>query len=187
MTEPVTLQTLLTYLTLISVPVGVFYHIMTLRNAQKARKMGTLMQLVQTRQSPEAIHRFWRIMGLDWENFDDYLGKYGIYAHPEVTEEIQLITSAWSFYDNLGMILKEGLIDLITVDEMLGSRIMMVWFKYESVIQGVRHLEGGWLSYKYLANFESLANEIIRLRKSKGERLPLDWLHSTSTLHQKPT
>jgi hypothetical protein len=31
------IQTVLTYLTLISIPVGVFYHITTLRNAEKAR------------------------------------------------------------------------------------------------------------------------------------------------------
>jgi len=37
--EPVSLQTLLTYLTLISVPVGVFYHVMTLRNTQRNRKL----------------------------------------------------------------------------------------------------------------------------------------------------
>jgi len=39
MVEPVNLQTVLTYLTLISIPVGVIYHIMTLRNTRKTREL----------------------------------------------------------------------------------------------------------------------------------------------------
>ena len=46
MAEPLTLQTLLTYLTLISVPVGVFYHIMTLNNTSKNQR-----QTLDTRQT----------------------------------------------------------------------------------------------------------------------------------------
>ena len=45
MAEPITLQTLLTYLTLISVPVGVFYYITTLRNQNRARQAQLLMQM----------------------------------------------------------------------------------------------------------------------------------------------
>jgi hypothetical protein len=46
MAEPLTLQTLLTYLTLISVPVGVFYHIMTLRNTRRNQEL-----TLETRQA----------------------------------------------------------------------------------------------------------------------------------------
>lgn len=46
MAEPVSLQTLLTYLTLISVPVGIFYYIMTLRNNSKNQR-----QTLDTRQT----------------------------------------------------------------------------------------------------------------------------------------
>ena len=38
MVEPVSLQTLLTYLTPISLTIGVIYHIMILRNTQKTRE-----------------------------------------------------------------------------------------------------------------------------------------------------
>jgi hypothetical protein len=45
MAEPVSIQTMLTYLTLISVPVGVFYHIMTLRNQSRTRQVQLFMQI----------------------------------------------------------------------------------------------------------------------------------------------
>ena len=38
-------QTVLTYLTLISVPVGVAYHILTLRNQSRTRQAQLFMQL----------------------------------------------------------------------------------------------------------------------------------------------
>ena len=49
MAEPVSLQTLLTYLTPISIPVGVIYHIMTLRNTRKNKQpqLKTSAQLIQ--------------------------------------------------------------------------------------------------------------------------------------------
>jgi hypothetical protein len=43
-----TLQTVLTFVTLISVPVGVFYHIMTLRNQKQSRQASLFMQLYDT-------------------------------------------------------------------------------------------------------------------------------------------
>ena len=47
MAEPLGLQTILTYLTLISVIVGVFYHIMTLRNQSRTRQAQLFQQLYQ--------------------------------------------------------------------------------------------------------------------------------------------
>jgi len=51
------IQTVLTYLTLISVPVGVFYHIMTLNNTRKNQEMQ-----LETRQTQIFLNFFteWR-------------------------------------------------------------------------------------------------------------------------------
>ena len=164
---------------------GFSYYVLTVRNAQKERQMGMLMQLYQTKHSPEGIYRMWRIMVLTWDDFDDYLEKWGPYDHPEVTEELKLITSSWSFYDGLGKILKEGMVDLDTVYEMLGLRILMVWFKYETIIKSLRNFEEGNPGSDYLSNFEYLANVMIKVRKMRGQSLPLSWLHHTSTLRQE--
>jgi len=66
MIEPVNLQTVLTYLTLISVSVGVFYHIMTLRNTRKnqqlqleTRQINTYLTFTSAR-SGIAVVKFYR-------------------------------------------------------------------------------------------------------------------------------
>ena len=185
MVEQVTLQTIGILLTGISLTVAATYYTLTLRNSQKARKTATLMQLYQSRQDPESVHRFWRIMGLTWENYEDYLQRWGPYANPEGTEEIVLITSSWNFLDGLGKMLREGLVDIDTVYDMFGHRILMVWFKFETIIQAIRIEERGGAGSDYLLNFEYLADEMIRLKKERGQELPLFFLHPTSTLHQE--
>ena len=82
------LQTVLTYLTLISVPVGVFYHIMTLRNTQKTRELSLkaqeqaletrqaqlLMDLYEAYRNPtfkkQFDHVLFRMDFEDWEDFN---------------------------------------------------------------------------------------------------------------------
>lgn len=185
MVEQVTLQTIGILLTGVSLTVAATYYTLTLRNSQKARKTATLLQLYQSRQNPESVSRFWRIMGLTWDNYDDYLHKWGPYENPEGTEELTLITSSWNFFDGLGKMLREGLVDIDTVYDMFAHRTLMVWFKFETVIQRIRVEERGGAGSDYLMNFEFLANEMIRLKKERGQELPVYFLHPTSTLRQE--
>ena len=61
------LQTVLTYLTLISVPVGVFYHIMTLRNTRRNQQLTLenrnaqlLMRIYDKYTETELMRHKWR-------------------------------------------------------------------------------------------------------------------------------
>ena len=92
MAETISLQTLLTYLTLISVPVGVFYHILTLRNSQKTRELSLRAQeqALETRQAqlfiqicnqtlnnPAFMKGYYIIRDSEWKDFDEYLDFLG--------------------------------------------------------------------------------------------------------------
>jgi len=85
------LQTLLTYLTLISVPVGVFYHIMTLRNTRRnqevtleTRQTQLFMEIFKTYASKE-FQRDLEQMRFVWEfdGYDDFFEKYGVENDPD--------------------------------------------------------------------------------------------------------
>ena len=84
MAEPITLQTLLTYLTLISVSVGVFYHIMTLRNTRKNQELQ-----LETRQAQLFMQVYRHYTDRDWlrqqqevqwlfeyDTYDEFMEKY---------------------------------------------------------------------------------------------------------------
>lgn len=158
---------------------GFTYYVLTVRNAQKARRTDTFMRLYQSRHNPETHQRFWKLMGLEWEDFEDFRNKYGPDVNPEIAA---LRTSLWSEYDGIGLLVQDNMVDLDTVYRLMYQTIVMVWYKYETVIKGLREMDGG-PGFGYYGNFEYLANELIKMRKESGYSLPAGWLHSTSTLH----
>jgi hypothetical protein len=182
MAEPVSLQTVLTYLTLISVPVGVFYHIMMLRNAQKSRKTEMLMRLHESKYDREGLEALFTLINLEWEDLDDYMEKYSGMAGR--TEIATMFESQSSYMDSLGFLVKNGTVDLDTVYHVACRRILFLWFKLETIIKAFR--DPSWGTPDYAENFEYLANEMIKIRKQKGLPIPyLVYLHPKSTLRQE--
>ena len=108
--------------------------------------------------------------------------RYGPEVNPEMAA---LRTSLWSEYDGIGMLVQDNMIDIETVFRMMYQAIVMVWYKYETIIKGIREMENG-PGPNYYENFEYIANNLIKMRKEKGLSLPINWLHPTSTLHQEP-
>ena len=167
------LQTVLTYITLISVPVGVFYHIMTLQNTRKnqeltlkAQQLATetrqatlFMNLYQTARSPQfteySDHILFRINFTDWEDLEQKL-------HPDTrSEERTMWFSVLYFYDGIGLLVKKNLVDISMVDEMFGLQIKMLWQK-----MGPHEIESRerFNEPSLFRNFEYLYNEIIKIR-----------------------
>ena len=161
---------------------GFTYYVLTVRNAQKSRRTDTFMRLYQSRHNPQTHQRFWKLMALEWEDFDDFMNRLGPEVNPEMAA---LRTSLWSEYDGIGMLVQDSMIDLNTVYRMMYQAIVMVWYKYETIIKGLREMEDG-PGPSYYMNFEYLANELIKIRKKNGHPLPTSWLHPTSTLHPEP-
>ena len=180
MADPVTLQTLLTYLTLISVPVGVFYHIMTLRNTRKnqelqleTRQAQLMMQLYDTYSSPEFSERAQVIYEQEWTDFDDFNSKYGPEANPDAHRDW---TSMARFMNGVGVLLRKGLINVDLVEELLSNIVFLTWIKMSPIVYARREkvigveFEGHGQSKKYSAwsGFEYLYTE---LRKKEQEHL----------------
>jgi len=105
MAEPVSLGTLLTYLTLISVPVGVFYHILTLRNQSRNRQATLLMQMQS--QWTGGIRRYWgEISRWGWNGYDDFMEKYGD------LESQDKLGSVGGYFEGIGVYVREGLLPI---------------------------------------------------------------------------
>jgi hypothetical protein len=155
------------------------YYVIIVRSAQKARRTDAFMRLYQSRYRPETHRRFWELMRLEWEDFDDFMMRYGFETNPEIAT---LGTSLYSEYDGIGMLVQDNVVDLETVYRMMSASIVMAWYKYETIIKGLREMENG-PGPRYFENFEYLANELIRMRRENGDPLPISYLHPTSTLH----
>ncbi len=105
------------YLTLISVPVGVFYHILTLRNQNRARQIQIIRGLDLLH--PEVGFLFW-----EYGDYDDLMSKYGPEANPEGWDNLM----RWLLkQEELGVYAKEGLLDIRLVYLLQGGTITKTW------------------------------------------------------------
>ena len=173
MAEPVTLQTLLTYLTLISVPVGVFYHIMTLRNTRRnqdlqleTRSLQLFMQLFQQMNTPDFLKNYIEILNWEWDAYHDFEMKYG----SDYNEEAWAKRVSWlRRYNVIGLMLRDKRIDAEFLFDFIGTGVINLWKKYEPIIMEQR------VSYvPYIFQwFEYLADEMNRVRLNRGITEPL--------------
>jgi len=143
MAEPVSLQTLLTYLTLISVPVGVFYHIMTLRNTRKNQQMQLETRQIQLymqfheKMSTRDFREAWdEIMDeWSWTGYEDFMKKYGPYENPDAWWKFNSIRT---LFEQLGILAKEGSVNVQVIYDWLGGTPIYLWDKFEPIIDAMR-------------------------------------------------
>jgi hypothetical protein len=162
--------------------VSILYYSFTIQNATKTRKTQLFTQIYRERYNPENIQRWWEMMSWDWEDFEDYYGKFGGFG---LDPELSAISVAqFSYYDGLGLLVKNNMVDVLTVFQLMSAPIISIWFKFETVLKAMRAMENG-PGENYMESFEFLADEMIRLRLEKGMSLPLGFLHKTSALRNK--
>jgi hypothetical protein len=169
MAEPVSLQTLLTYLTLISVPVGVFYHIMTLNNTRKNQE-----QQLETRQAQLFMSLYDRISDKDFNQ--DWMEAVSLtinsreeflhlFRDTEKRDEIgSAVNALFAYFEGIGVLVKRGLVDIHLVDDLMSSYILMTWNKYGPFIKEQQERENRPELWEY---FEYLADEIQKVYKTQ--------------------
>ena len=175
----ITYQMVLSTIQTIGILIGIYYYIMTLRNQNRTRQEQWLLQLYHSKADHEAMQRFFKYMEATWDDYEDYLEKYDSSVN---TEYASIRHSIWNFYNSLGLIVKEGKVDINMVYSLYNWRIIAEWFKGETIIKRLRE---GVLGPDHNVYFEYLADEMIRMRQERGFPLPVELLHPTSTLHQE--
>ena len=116
MAEPITLQTTISLLTLISLTIGVFYYVLTLRNQNRARQI----QIIR------GINPMVDIFFLSWEfeDYDDIMSKYGPEYNPEGWDNLM----RWfRMLEEMGVYVKEGLLDIRLIYLLQGGNITKSW------------------------------------------------------------
>jgi len=136
------------------------YYVVISRNTNKTRKAQIFMQLYDNFYNEEFFKKNIDIMNLEWEDFDDYWNKYGINVNPDVAA---MIYSVGNYFEGVGLLVKEKLIDIKLVDDLMTGLVMRYWEKMGPIIKQER-IRFNWPeAYEWT---EYLYNEIKSLQKT---------------------
>jgi hypothetical protein len=121
-----------------------------IRNQVRVRKTDLLMRLYATWNSLEFQRAFHTVYWADFHDYDSALAITGGERH--------LWTYLFSFYDQVGVLLRRGLIEFDLVDDLLGNSTRQLWEKVVPVIHEARERSDPRL-YEH---FEFLYDEMTR-------------------------
>ncbi len=134
----------------LSVVIGVVFAIIQMRDAAKARHTELIIELnpalkVGIDDISEALPRIW---SLDYDDYEDYLAKYG---DPLGDRSYYVVTE---YYNGLGFLLHRGLVDIEEIEYLLSGTVSETWEKVQPVVEGMRRQHGisdlcEWFEYLY--------------------------------------
>ena len=108
------------------------------------------------------VRLYLEIMNAQWDSFDDFYHKYSQRVQPE---QHGYRMALWNRYNVIGLMIRDGMIDVKSYVDYMHDTPVVVWEKYRDIILEYRkryHLPN------YLSGFEFLAEEINRYRVRMG-------------------
>jgi len=154
---------------------GFSYYVLTVRNTQKnqqqqleTRQAQLFMQLYQDLLSENNMRSLLDLLNMEWKDYDDFERKLGSDNNPD---SFVKRTSFWFRMNGIGHLLRDGMIPSEKVFDLLGTWIIWMWMKWESIIVELRMR---YHQPEIYSDFEYLANEMKRIRTERGitEELP---------------
>ena len=174
----ITYQMILSTLQTAGLLVGIFYYVMTLRNQQKNQEISlknqelTLKSQDLSRQAQEhaletrqaqlfmSVYKedlterssksLYLVMDLEYKDLDDFEAKYGKESNPEAHE---LINFHLNYMEGLGVLVREGYVDIRLVALMTSGGIRLGWEKLKDYVYEARE-RFNWprwgIEYEYL-------------------------------------
>jgi hypothetical protein len=160
----VNIQTISIAIASASVVAGVVYYALQIRHQDKMRHLDLFMRIYSTWGSEDMLNAHRRFMVLKVEDYDSFVKEHG-----PVTEISQLYTDidriGW-FFNLVGFLVKEKIVNIKLVDELLGYWVMKNWETIKPLVYGWRKQYNIPESYQW---FEYLYGEMMR-RKQGGVR-----------------
>ena len=159
------IETIALVLTGLSITASIVYYTSILRNANmtrelqlKAQEQATLtrqtqifMNLYDKFMSKETSRSYMELRSWQWNDFNDYQMKYGWENNPEA---FVLRSSMGTYFEGIGVLVKNDQIPVNLVDDLLSNGIMFYWEKFEPIILEYRTRMnypnmGEWAEYLY--------------------------------------
>ena len=156
--------------TIASFLIALTYYILNIRHQRQARKIQLSMSITERLGSKEFLKDYVKLTNRDWTNVEDFLKKYDSQTNTEESaENFAARWSLWAAYENLGYLLKQGLVDADVIYNSQGTHPMLMWAIYHPVFMYYRENE---LGSNYFEYFEYLSNSMWKIGRKKGLTTP---------------
>ena len=149
----ITYQMVLSTLQTAGLLVGIFYYIMTLRNQSKARKTQVYLQMVNIFSQPYRTEAQRKFDDFEWSTAEDFIEDW---RNPEGRKAIGTLGS---WYEGLGVLVKENLLDIRIVALLLTGLVIRFWDKFIPIIDEAREAFG---SPRFYIETEYLYNQLMK-------------------------
>ncbi len=142
--------------------IAAIYYALQIRHQDKMRHLDLFMRLYSTWGSGDMLNAHRRFMALEVENYDSWVKKHGSLTEPsQINTDLDRI--GW-FFNLMGFLVKEKIVHIKLVDELLGYWVIRYWETIEPLVDGWRKQYNIPESYHW---FEYLYNEM----KKKEQKL----------------
>ena len=161
----VDIQYISTILGALTICIASVYYILNLREIGRSRRVTLTTTVLEPFMTKDGYGDVLELLSMEWEDADDFKRKYDHRANPE---NAKMRLAMWNRFETIGMLYREGLLDLKTLYGGIGGVLQVLWLKFKPIIEMYRATEYDAESY---ANFEFLAESVLaytRTRKSTG-------------------
>ena len=158
----VDIQTISIAIASASVVAGVIYYSLQIRHQAKTRQTDLIMRLYSDYRSNEFREAIITVMNLQFEDYEDYVKKYGPWFSDEPAHKAMAMVAM--FFEGLGLLLHEKLIDAGLTYKLFSTIIKILWVKFKPLAEGLRKEFNDPMVFEW---FEYLYNE-VKKREWKG-------------------
>jgi len=153
----VDLQTISVVIASLSVAIAALYYMVVIRNTIRTRQAQLFMNIFSSWMDPEYLRLSYKLRHMNWRDYEDFLDKYGL----DKPEERLPYSAKFYFYEGIGTLVEEGLVNIGFVSKIIGTDIKNHWEKFGPVILEHRIKTE---NPRYFDKAEYLYNEVKRIR-----------------------
>jgi hypothetical protein len=157
-------QTLSIVVTGIGIIGAIVYYTLTLRSANRTRRTQLFMQIFQELNSKESWDMWVELMNAEVADYDDFMRRYDSAVNPDSLSKRSHI---WYGYHCIGLLLRDGVISIDLVNDLVGLIAILLWRKWRDIIEEIRVKQG---FPQYFSGFEYLYNELVRYQGEHPEK-----------------
>ena len=146
----------------LSFVIAAIYYAMNISEVKRNRRITLTNTVLDPFMTEEGYSKLLDLMAMEWSSLDDFNSKYD---HRVNRENAAKRISMWNRFETIGMLYREGLVDLKTLYGGTGGVLTVLWFKFKPVIEMYRGTDFDERAYE---NFEYLAERLLEYTKARG-------------------